>query len=73
MEERIEGWSDIAKAFPCSYSTFIKKHSQEMLKSGFVFKSHVLRHTIKRTPVVWTFPVLIYAYMSSRQIKDGKV
>ena len=73
MEERIEGWKNISKAFPCAHSTFMANHAYKMLKAGYVFKSHVTRHTIKKSPLIWTFPTLIFAYMSAKQIRDNRV
>jgi len=73
MEERIEGWINISKAFPCAHTTFLNKHAPRMLSSGYAFKSHVERHGIRRTPMVWTFKTLIFAYLSATQIKNKKV
>jgi len=72
-EERIEGWENISKAFPCAHATFINKHAPRMLQAGYAFKSHVERRGIRRCPVVWTFKPLILAYLSATQIRDKKV
>ena len=72
--ERIEGWQAIAEYFPCALSTFQRKHAKEMLKAGYAFRSHIDKpHTSKKTPMIWSFEPLIFAYISQKQAKDGKV
>ena len=71
--ERIEGWKAISEYFPFTYSTVKNRHASKMLKAGFVFKSLVDKPHIKKQPIVWTFPELIYAYLSTVQSKKGRV
>lgn len=73
MEERIEGWDNIATAFPCAKSTFMNKHAARMLTLGYAFKSHIDKPGFKKKPLIWTFPQLIFAYCSCQQIKNKKV
>lgn len=49
--ERIEGWAAIAEYFPQAFSTVQRYYAQDMLKSGYVFKSHVTRGHVKKNPL----------------------
>jgi len=48
--ERIEGWEQILKYLPHSYSKSYRLHAKEMLANGYVIKTHVNRGRAKKNP-----------------------
>ena len=74
----IRGWDAIGAYFPFSRQTFERNHAKAMLRAGYVYKSYfgyvtkdgyMQRHRGQ----VWTFEPMIFAYLTQRQINDGRV